>query len=348
MLQPPALSLIVPTRERTGQLRRLLDSLAATASRPEALEVVLVVDADDQASLDFLAGFKGEGRAGGVSPLLGANEASPRQTGGLRPPLALSRVVVPPGQSMGALNMAGYEASSGEHLMLLNDDVVARTPGWDEKILARCRRYPDGVFLVHINDTLLRENLCTFPVISRAWCELAGGLCPREYVRYRIDDHIEDVFNLLAFLGERRTIYLPDVVFEHFNFVESEHAPREYHSDPGILALDAPRFLEMLPARKELALALLGRIGKRSPRELAEARGRLGRIEDPFSLRIRGRQRVETDVPLGARLVRFARQQGALAAATWRRGAECFRVKGAVGLVRAGERRIQRLFRRRA
>src|SRR5579884_3604785 len=102
----PIFSLIVPTRQRISSLQRLLDSLAATASRPDALEVVLVVDADDPPSIDFH-----------------------------HPALALTRVVVPRGQTMGALNSAGYEASSGDYLMLLNDDVVARTPGWDDKIL---------------------------------------------------------------------------------------------------------------------------------------------------------------------------------------------------------------------
>ena len=133
----PTFSLIVPTRQRTTQLRRLLDSLAATAARPETIEVVLVVDADDRASIEF------------------RHDA-----------LALTHVVCPPGQTMGRLNRAGCAASSGEYLMLLNDDVAARTSGWDDKVLARCRRFPDGVFLIHINDTLMGKNLCTFPIVS--------------------------------------------------------------------------------------------------------------------------------------------------------------------------------------
>ena len=52
--QRPALSLIVPTRQRTDQLSRLLDSLAATTSRPGDVEVVLVIDADDQPTLERL------------------------------------------------------------------------------------------------------------------------------------------------------------------------------------------------------------------------------------------------------------------------------------------------------
>src|SRR5262245_46691892 len=138
----PVLSLIVPTRHRLPSLARLLDSLAATASHPEAVEVVLVVDADDPAS------------------------AAVRH-----PALTVRPVVLPPGRTMGRLNQAGYEASRGEVVMLLNDDVVARTPGWDEAIRDCFRGYPDGVLLVHVNDTLMRRALCTFPVVSRRFCE---------------------------------------------------------------------------------------------------------------------------------------------------------------------------------
>src|SRR5439155_17615079 len=85
----PAISLIVPTRRRTPQLRRFLDSLAATASRPHDLEVILVLDEDDEETRAF------------------------RYDG-----LPVRRAVVAPGLTMGAWNMAGYEASPGRYLML--------------------------------------------------------------------------------------------------------------------------------------------------------------------------------------------------------------------------------------
>ena len=216
----PTFSLIVPTRRRPRQLRRFLDSVAATATDPKGIEVVLVVDADDPESI-------------------AAAHSS----------LALRRVVVSPRKTMGDLNRAGYEASGGDYVMLLNDDVIARTRGWDETALACFRRFPDPIVLVHVNDTLFRDRLCTFPLTTRAFCERAGGICPAEYVRYRIDDHIEDVFNLLALLGRRRTVYLPDVVFRHCNTIERPEGDHVYASDPAVLALDAPRFAALFPAQ---------------------------------------------------------------------------------------------------
>src|SRR6266545_4674763 len=162
----PALSLIVPTRKRPEQLNRFLISVAATARFSDLIEIVLVVDADDE--LCRTAAF---------------------------PSLTIRHVVGPPGRTMGELNRAGYAASRGDHVMLLNDDVVVKTRGWDRTVLSCFRRFPDPVALVHVNDTLIRDYLCTFPILSREYCELIGGICPTEYERYRIDDHIEDVFN---------------------------------------------------------------------------------------------------------------------------------------------------------
>ncbi len=261
----PTFSLIVPTRQRTGQLRRLLDSLAETAAHPKRLEIVLVVDEDDAASVVF------------------CHDA-----------LAVKLVVVAPGLPMGALNMAGYEAASAPYLMLLNDDVVARTPRWDETVLSWFRAFPDEILLIHTNDLIFKDELCTFPLVSHAFCELAGGLCPREYVRYRIDDHIGDVFNLLAVLGERRTIYLPDIVFEHLNF-HTEGEKRVYSSEAEALAVDALRFDGLFPRRKEIALRLKDHIEARGRRAEADGHSRaLEAVRDPFTIRVPSRLRVES------------------------------------------------------
>lgn len=285
---PPTLSLLVPTRGRPALLRRFLDSVAATARHPERIEVVLVVDQDDPASLLIE-----------------------------EPRLTIRRVIGPAGRTMGELNTAGYAASVGEFVMLLNDDVIVRTRNWDDTVLACFRRFPDPFVLVHVNDTLIREHLCVFPLVSRVFCELAGGICPAAYHRYRIDDHTEDVFNLLAALGERRAVYLPDVVFEHTNAVEDSQAGRIYLSDPAILAQDAPLFEELFPVRKELALRVLGQIRDVTPAD----RNVLDTITDPFALRTPGRQHV-------------------VRAPWWRRVRNRYERDGCRGLVRAVRRRF--------
>jgi glycosyltransferase involved in cell wall biosynthesis len=306
MGQRPWLSLIVPTRGRPAQLRRFLESIAATAYHPERLEVLLVVDADDPVSLT-------------VS----------------HPSCTVRHCVGQPGRTMGELNNAGYRASSGDHVMLLNDDVIARTPGWDAHAYAGLKRFSDPIVLIHVNDTLLRHHLCVFPLVARTFCEQVGGICPTDYRRYRIDDHIEDLFNLLAALGERRTVYLPDVVFEHLNAVEHATAGRVYESDPALLALDAQRYEELFPQRKELALQLLRAIdGDTDPWRERQRRRFVETIHDSFALRTLGRQCVVRSSGSRFREIVFR------LAALFARASSCVRKKGLSGLARATCRQL--------
>jgi hypothetical protein len=296
------LSLIVPTRGRPIELRRLLDHVAHTIREPDRLEIVLVIDADDPASRQV-------------------------DHGGLR----LERVIVPPGQTMGALNSAGYEASAGRYLMLLNDDVIPRTPGWDTVVRHVFAAHPDDIVLVHVNDLVMQRHLCTFPIVSRRFCEIVGGLCPLEYRRYRIDDHIEDYFNLLAVLGRRRIVYLPDVIFEHVNFVTNASGLRQYFSDPAILAEDAPRYQRLFPERKEAALRLMAAICGRAAIRPGWRR-RLAGITDPFALRRPERQRILT--PRGI-VEPWTLEPGLFA-----RAMTCFHDRGLRGLMRGAARRL--------
>ncbi len=290
----PALSLIVPTRGRPHALARFLRSLADTARAPKQFEVVLVVDSDDDTPRKFNLPFEVRIATG------------------------------PPGRTMGELNRAGYAATRGEFVMLLNDDVIARTRGWDRVVLQQLRRFPDPIVLVHVNDTLIRDYLCTFPILSREYVELGGGICPAEYERYRIDDHIQDAFDILAHVGVRRSVYLPDVIFEHCNSVNHPTAGAVYESDPAILARDAPRFEAMRPQRKALALKALAIIqGEVAPEQIAIIEA----VADSFALRTPGRQIV-------------VRERWWKVKAWARRLKACYGRDGATGLFRAALRQI--------
>ena len=254
-------SLIIPTRGRVDGLRRLLDSLRENARDPSSLEVIAVLDEDDRESQSF-------------------NYA------GLR----LERVVVPPGQSMGNLNLAGFRAASGRYLMLLNDDVVVHTSHWDVHLRQILEQYPDGIVLVHVNDLIFRDSLCTFPLLTREFCELANGICRPEYRRYRIDDHIHHIFDLIYLLGYTRRVFLPDVVFEHCNATENASGVREYVPDPAIQELDNADFEALVAERRRVALECVEHIESRGRSEVHAARLRM--LESlPESIALRHGQR---------------------------------------------------------
>src|SRR5439155_13020859 len=157
-----------------------------------------------------------------------------------------------------------FDSSTGRFVIFMNVDVVLRTRDLDRGIYAAFTSFGDDIGLVYVNDLLFREKLCIFPVLSRQAC-LQIGVCPAEYRRYRIDNHIFDTYNLLAFWGHRRIIYLPDVVFEHFNHqstpqVEAEKFVSEdgkvYVPNPEILQVDAPLYDSLFQKRTEDALKL--------------------------------------------------------------------------------------------
>ena len=187
----PAISLLLPSRGRPQVLQRFLDSIAATASRPEQVEVVLYTDLDDAAAQD-LAGAR----------------------------LNLTRLHGPR-LNMSEFNTACAEQSSGRLLMLANDDVIAETPGWDEVLQGLLVRYADGIFLGWPRDGVMNERLATFPILSRRACVLMSAPFGTGYRRLFIDTHVTDVFLRLRVLGVQRLHYLGDVVFRHF------HAPEQ-------------------------------------------------------------------------------------------------------------------------
>jgi len=192
------ISLLLPTRGRVQMLQRLFDSLVATADGIETVEVILYIDEDDMATqaVDH-------------------------------PMLRLVRLVKPPRQPMGRMNQQCYEASTGRYVMLINDDVVARTRGWDRRIKDSFGKFPDEIALVYGNDLYQGEALSTMPVLSRRVCELIGGVCPQGYHNTYIDLHLFDLFKKLAKLGQRRLVYHGDLIFEHL------------HHEAGKASLDA-------------------------------------------------------------------------------------------------------------
>ena len=310
-MPPPVLSLIVPTRGRPHLLQRFLDSLGRTTANPASIEIILVIDEDDRAT-----------------PAIG------------HPRLVIRRVVGRAGRTMGELNTAGFQASQGTFVMLLNDDVIVRTRSWDREVLRAAARFPDQIVLVHVNDGLMRDHMCTFPLLSQRFCELVGGICPPMYHRYRIDDHIEDLFNMLAALGHQRTVYLPDVLFEHDNAVVDAANQRTYEPDPVILPFDAQLFTSLAGQRKSQVLRLIEILERANDPQRQQALAhKLTGLNDPFALRTPNRQ-------LRIRSAWWKRQPG-----FWENGREasrrfknCYTRGGSRGLIRAIVRRLRGLF----
>ncbi|HEV8725743.1 MAG TPA: hypothetical protein VGW77_34440 [Candidatus Binatia bacterium] len=189
------ISLLLPTRGRAALVRRLFDSLVQTTTDLRRLEVVLYIDEDD-----------GESR-----------EIS-------HPELSLIRIVGRPGETMGNMNRACYEASHGPYVMLINDDAVFRTVGWDTRVLEAASHFPDEIALLYGDDLDQGEAVPTFPIMSRTMCDVLGEICPRGYRNLHIESHLLDIFKQLARMGHDRIRYLHDVIVEHMHYVVGKAA----------------------------------------------------------------------------------------------------------------------------
>ena len=259
-------SLLLPTRGRPNLVDRLFQSIIDTARSIERLEIILCLDDDDLESQNI------------------SSEA-----------LSIRKVVLPRGSTMGSLNRCCFEASSGRYVVLMNDDVIIRTKHWDRKISEAFSVYQDDIALIHINDLLFRESLCTFPILSRKAC-LEIGICPVEYRKYRIDDHIHDTYQMLAYLGHRRILYLADVTFEHDSEVRSHQTPclQVFKSGENeisvskkeIIESDGHIFRDKLQERKQNALKLARLIDQTNFDKKRSAYGLLlNAIKDPYTYR---------------------------------------------------------------
>ena len=184
----PKISLLLPTRGRPHLVQRIFQSLISQTANLEDIEVVLYVDDDDDRSHSL-------------------------DCDGVR----LVKIIGPR-LSHGGYNTACLNRSSGEIIILMNDDVIVRTPGWDRIIIELAGTVPDGIFLAYANDLHMGKRMCTFPIVTRRACEVMARPYPGEYQGGFIDWHLLDVFKRLKYKGYDRIFYLDQVVFEHLHF----------------------------------------------------------------------------------------------------------------------------------
>lgn len=195
------ISLLLPTRGRPYLLKRLFQSIVDHTTDLDNLEVILYMDDDDTNShcID-------DHRLNIVK-------------------------VIGPRSSMGVYNTICLDHSSGEIIMLMNDDLTICTPGWDQIIINLFSSISDGIFMAYPKDTDAGRMMSTFPIMSRKTCDILLRPYPKEYDSLFIDAHIFDIFIRLKYLGEDRIHYLRKILFDHHHFVNGKVRPDADYSN---------------------------------------------------------------------------------------------------------------------
>jgi hypothetical protein len=221
------ISILLATRGRPQFVQRLFKSLTDTAADSKALEIILYIDDDD------LAGRQIDHDRLKVKKITG------------------------PRISMGAMHNECYKASRGGIILIIGDDNVFRTPGWDDTVRETFAKFPDEICLVYGNDLNQGRNMCTAPFLSRKYCEILGGPCPVAYTGEFVDTHIMDTFYKLRYWGYDRIIYLKNLIIEHMHHVVGKAPFDDTYANKAPTEENRNLFFSLDPLRVEQARALV-------------------------------------------------------------------------------------------
>ena len=183
------IAISLPTRNRPQLVARLVDSLYATADRPEWITVYAYVDDDDQLT---------------VPALLKLQAVYPGRI----------KYMVGPRITLSDIHNKLYPLMTEDVMFVTGDDVVARTQGWDTQVLQKFNSVPDKILQVYGDD--LYQGGPTNVFIHRRWADALGYLSPP----YFSSDYSD---TWLAELAKRldRQYKLP-FVMEHMHFANGK------------------------------------------------------------------------------------------------------------------------------
>ena len=187
------LSLLCPSRGRPAGLRTLIESVAATASLKQRVEILVYIDADDPNMAGYQETFDALRNAG----------------------LGLGRLegIVGPPQSVSISWNLLASACGGDILMMANDDQVYVQSGWDERLDQATADYPDGIYCMWFDDGINAGRHCAFPIVSRRWYESLDYFTPGVFEFIANDTWIMDVGRKVG-----RLHYIGDILVEHRHF----------------------------------------------------------------------------------------------------------------------------------
>lgn len=190
------ISLLVPTRGRRAGFQRFAESAFETATNKEDLEIVARIDDDD---LDTYGGLEIPGVFWVPGPRITLSEC---------------------------WNDA-FRASRGEIFGHMGDDIIFRTPGWDQMVRDVFDQYQDKIVFVHGDDGghPNGKNFGTHGFLHQRWVWATGYFVPPYFSSDWADTWNNDVANAL----DRRVFV--DILTEHMHFVHGKGILDKTHQE---------------------------------------------------------------------------------------------------------------------
>ena len=184
------INLLCPTRGRPDKFKRMVDSAYATALNSDDVNVTGYTYEDDISDYGETDEF-----------IYSGAESSGRGAGPYWNILA---------------SHCFYKNMDTELFMLIGDDCVFETQGWDDMLRAEANKYPDGIFAIAPNDK--RSGGAPHFVVSNKWIETLGYFVHPAFQHFCVDTWTEYLARAVG-----RFIYMPDVIVSHQKAAEQHY-----------------------------------------------------------------------------------------------------------------------------
>lgn len=183
------ISILCPSRGRPFKLSRMIASAIVLANNPADINFFIGIDKDDLAFSKYMQEIR--------SARIWTNRVHVTIENVRTPSITHNN------------NLA--QVATGDILVLVGDDCVFRTRGWDSQVLNLWNQYPDNILIAYFNDGRNRQKAEHF-AIHKDWIKATGHLCPPIFEHFCLDMWLEWIAKRL-----QRLIWLPNLVIEHMH-----------------------------------------------------------------------------------------------------------------------------------
>jgi len=191
-------SIVIPTRGRIELLKDcLLSILDKSFKRERLFEIILVIDYDDDETLNFVREFSDNFKFNCPKTKMRLN--------------SLSVILTERSEYMQRdYNNAGANAAKGDLIFILNDDCIMTTTDWDKKLVDYYieNKPDDDIMLIACSDNThdgksldLKGQVRTnedhgacFPIFTKTFCDIFKGVFPPEFKMWCADTNTNYFF----------------------------------------------------------------------------------------------------------------------------------------------------------